>query len=64
MRIEELDISTKLYNQLKLHNINNIEDMREITEEDIIYRWRNIGRHCLEELIEQMKKYNINFKTN
>ena len=32
MKIEQLDISTKLYNQLKLHNINHIEDMRKITE--------------------------------
>lgn len=60
MKIEDLNISVALFQQLKTHNISELQELAKFTSEDIM-RWRNLGRSSLEELIEIMKEHNIRF---
>lgn len=60
MKIEDLNMSLALFNQLKSHNVCELEELSRLTSEDII-RWHNLGRRSLEELIVIMKKHNIRF---
>lgn len=60
IKIEDLHISVALFHQLKSHNIHKLEELSRFTSDDII-RWRYLGRRSLEELIEIMKEYNIQF---
>lgn len=60
MLLEDIEISVRLYNQLKSKGINQIEDMSNYSADDVM-KWRNIGRRCLEELLQAMKQYDVKF---
>lgn len=62
MNIIDIDMSMRLYNELNFYKINNIEDLSNITQDEVIYKWRNLGRRCLNELINIMNEYNVKFK--
>ena len=49
MTIEELDLSVRSFNCLKRANINTVEDLTNMTEEEMI-KVRNLGRKSLEEV--------------
>ena len=50
MTIEELDLSVRSFNCLKLAGINTVEDLLNKSEEDMM-KVRNLGRKSLEEVI-------------
>lgn len=60
VKIENLNLSLALFNQLKAHDIYELEELSRFTSEDIM-RWHNLGRRSLEELIRIMKVCNIKF---
>lgn len=60
MKIENIDMSVRLYHQLHLNGIVNIDNLGSLSKEDVIM-WRNFGRQCLWELLEIMKRYNVSF---
>lgn len=60
--IEELGLSPKVTNVLIRNGVNTLEDLKNVTEEDVIYRFTNFGRKSLEELLEKMKELGIHFK--
>lgn len=60
MKIEDLNISVALLQQLKTHNISELQELAKFTSEDIM-KWKNLGRRSLEELITIMKSNNIRF---
>ena len=53
-------ITVRTANILLRNGIENIEDLSNISSEDIM-KWHNLGRKTLEEILQIMKKYNISF---
>lgn len=61
MRIDELDLSVRTYNCLRRAGISTVEDLCNITVEDM-YKVRNLGRKSLEEVIGIMNSNGWKFK--
>ena len=53
MTIEDLDLSVRSFNCLKLAGINTVEDLINKSEEDMM-KVRNLGRKSLEEVIQKL----------
>ena len=53
LTIEELDLSVRSFNCLKRANINTVEDLISKTEDEMM-KVRNLGRKCLEEVINKL----------
>ena len=62
MRIEELNMSAKTTNALIRNGVETVEDLKNTTEEDVIFKFTNFGRKSLEELLGKMKELNIRFR--
>ena len=60
MNIEELDISVIVYSCLKRGGINTIEQLCNMSMDDII-KIRNLGRRSFEELLSKMKELGLEF---
>jgi DNA-directed RNA polymerase subunit alpha len=61
MRIEALNMSRKTTSALIQNGVETVEDLKNITENDI-YKFKNFGRKSLEELLKRMKETGISFK--
>jgi hypothetical protein len=61
MNISDLNLSCRAYNCLKHSGINTTEDLCDKTPEDMM-RVRNLGRRCLEEVLEIMKSRGLQFR--
>ena len=61
MKIEELNLSQRSYNLLKRSNINTTEDLCNKTVEDM-WRIRNLGRMCLQEILGVVKEQGMKFR--
>ena len=61
MAIEELDLSVRSFNCLKRANIDTVEDLTNITEEDMI-KVRNLGKKSLEEVIQKLQSLGLSLK--
>jgi DNA-directed RNA polymerase subunit alpha len=61
MDLDELEISVRAYNCLKRSGINTIEDLCNLTEDDIM-RVRNLGRRSFMEVLNVMKDNGLKFK--
>ena len=61
MGLDELELSVRAYNCLMRAGIRSTEDLCNKTAEDMM-RVRNLGRRCLEEVIEKMKAHGMKFK--
>lgn len=59
--IEVLELSTRSHNCLKRARINTIAELCDRTPDQII-RIRDLGRKCLEEIIEKMAQRGLKFK--
>lgn len=64
--IQDLDLTVRLYNILKSHNIRDGYQLYQLTKTDI-ERWRNVGKKTIEELLktkEQLEDLrHIGYKT-
>ena len=61
MKLDGLDLSVRAYNCLRRAGVNSTEDLCDKTPEDLM-RVRNLGRRCLEELLEVMKIKGLKFR--
>ena len=61
MTIEELDMSVRSFNCLKLAVIDTVEDLINRTEEDMI-KVRNLGKKSLEEVIQKLHSLGLDLK--
>lgn len=60
--IEEMDLSVRAFNCLKRAGINTLDDLTQMTEDDMM-KVRNLGRRALDEVIAKMKKYGVALKS-
>lgn len=58
---DDEEITVRTANFLIRKGINNFEDLANVSEEEIM-KWHNLGRRTLEEILNLMKKYNIEFR--
>jgi len=61
MTIEELDLSVRSFNCLKRASIDTVEDLINMTEEDMI-KVRNLGKKSLEEVIQKLQSLGLSLK--
>ena len=61
MNLNELELSVRAYSCLKRAGINTVEDLCSITAKDML-RVRNLGRKCLEQVIQVMKDNGLKFR--
>ena len=59
--IDDDEISDNAKKFLHRIGIENFEDLANVSSEDAIYRWNNIGRRTFEEILQLMKKHNVSF---
>lgn len=59
-KIENINMSVSAYMQLKGHDINDINEMSLIKVDDM-YDWKNLGRKTLQEILDIMKEYGVEF---
>ena len=55
------DLSVRAYNCLQRHGIKSIEDLCNMTPEEIM-RVRNLGRNSLTEILEFLKKNGLRLR--
>ena len=56
MNLSDIEMSVRLYLLLQNNNINTLEELLNLSDDDLI-RMRNLGRRGLEEILEIKKKY-------
>lgn len=61
MKIEQLDLSVRLFNSLKRSNIFTVGDIVSKTEEEIM-KSRSLGRKSFKELKEKLAEYGLEFE--
>ena len=61
--IEELNLSIRTFNCLKRSNINTIDDLVNMTHEDM-YKIRNLGKRSYDEIISKLAEFGITLKYN
>lgn len=63
MNIEDMDLSVRSYNCLKRAAIHTVEDLTKKTEDDML-KVRNLGRKSLDEVINKLRSYGLDLKSN
>ena len=58
--LDDDEITAKTANFLIKKGIENVEDLANISSEDIM-KWSDLGRRTLEEILQLMKKYGVYF---
>ena len=58
--LDDDEITAKTANFLIKKGIENVEDLANISSEEIM-KWSNLGRRTLEEILQLMKKYGVSF---
>ena len=58
--LDDDEIAVRTANFLIKKGIENVEDLANISSEDIM-KWSNLGRKTLEEILQLMKKYGVSF---
>jgi hypothetical protein len=59
--IEEMNLSNRTYNCLKRGGLNTIAEVANKTEDDL-FRIRNMGRKCIEEVQEKLEEYGVTIR--
>ena len=54
------EITVRTTNFLIKKGIENVEDLENISSEEIM-KWSNLGRRTLEEILQLMKKHGVSF---
>lgn len=60
MKIEDIDLSVRAYHCLKRYGINTIEELINLTEDDLD-KIRNIGRIHKQEIINKVNSLGFKF---
>lgn len=63
MNIEDMDLSVRSYNCLKRAAIHTVEDLTKKSEDDML-KVRNLGRKSLDEVINKLRSYGLDLKSN
>ncbi len=63
MKIEQLDLSVRLFNSLKRSGIYTVGQIIRLTEEDVM-RFRSLGRKSFKELKEKLAEHGLEFETS
>ena len=58
--LDDDEITVRTANFLIRKGIKNVEDLENISSEEIM-KWSNLGRRTLEEILQLMKKYGVSF---
>jgi DNA-directed RNA polymerase subunit alpha len=61
MKIEQLDLSVRLFNSLKRSGIYTVAQIIRLTEEDVM-RFRSLGRKSFKELKEKLAEHGLEFE--
>jgi len=61
MKIEQLDLSVRLFNSLKRSGIYTVAQIIKMTEEDVM-RLRSLGRKSFKELKEKLSEHGLEFE--
>ena len=61
MKIEQLDLSVRLFNSLKRSGIYTVAQIIKLTEEDVM-RFRSLGRKSFKELKEKLSEHGLEFE--
>lgn len=61
MKIEQLDLSVRLFNSLKRSGIYTVAQITKLTEEDVM-RFRSLGRKSFKELKEKLAEHGLEFE--
>ncbi|MBE0700879.1 MAG: DNA-directed RNA polymerase subunit alpha, partial [Acholeplasmataceae bacterium] len=61
MKIEQLDLSVRLFNSLKRSGIYTVAQIIRLTEEDVM-RFRSLGRKSFKELKEKLSEHGLEFE--
>ena len=61
--IDELELSVRSYNCLKRAGINTVEDLCNMTSDDMMHV-RNLGRKALEEILGKLKELGVGLDYN
>jgi DNA-directed RNA polymerase subunit alpha len=63
MKIEQLDLSVRLFNSLKRSGIYTVAQIIRLTEEDVM-RFRSLGRKSFKELKEKLNEHGLEFENS
>ncbi|MDL2292336.1 DNA-directed RNA polymerase subunit alpha [Acholeplasma sp. OttesenSCG-928-E16] len=63
MKIEQLDLSVRLFNSLKRSGIYTVSQIVKLTEEDVM-RFRSLGRKSFKELKEKLAEQGLEFENS
>lgn len=58
--LDDDEVTVRTANFLIRKGIENFEDLKNISSEEIM-KWSDLGRRTLEEILQLMKKYDISF---
>ena len=58
--LDDDEITVRTANFLIRKGIENVEDLENISSEEIM-KWSDLGRRTLEEILQLMKKYGVSF---
>ena len=58
--LDDDEVTVRTANFLTRKGIKNVEDLSNISSEEIM-KWSNLGRRTLEEILQLMKKYGVSF---
>lgn len=61
MKIEQLDLSVRLFNSLKRSGIYTVAEIIKLTEEDVM-KFRSLGRKSFKELKEKLAEHGLEFE--
>ena len=61
MTIEELDLSVRSFNCLKRAGINTVEDLTQMSEDDMM-KVRNLGRKSIDEVVAKLNSLGFDLK--
>ena len=62
LSIEDLDLRVRSYNCLKRAGIFFVEELTDMTEEDLL-KVRNLGRKCIDEIIAKLESLGLSLKS-
>ena len=63
MKIEQLELSVRLFNSLKRSGIYTVSQIVKLTEEDVM-RFRSLGRKSFKELKEKLAEHGLEFENS
>ncbi len=63
MKVEQLDLTVRLFNSLRRAGVYTIKDLIELTEEDVM-KFRSLGKVSFKELKVKLKEYGLEFKNS